>query len=103
MIFLQINEIESRLKSTTPKMTPLLLKPSPRVKTPDRTLDSESDDDSDDNYPRNPKQLQLNRVPRASAATNQVTLIIKLDYCFLSFIMIITCTTSSIAMHKFKK
>lgn len=84
-------------------MTPLLLKPSPRVKTPDRTLDSESDDDSDDNYPRNPKQLQLNRVPRASAATNQVTLIIKLDYCFSSFIMIITSTTSCIAMHKLKK
>lgn len=64
-------------------MTPLLLKPSPRVKTPDQTVDSESDDDSDDNYPCNPKQLALNRVPRASAATNQVTFIIKLDYCIL--------------------
>lgn len=63
-------------------MTPLLLKPSPRVKTPDRTLESESDDDSDDNYPRNPKQLALNRVPRASAATNQVILT-KLHYCIL--------------------
>uniref|UniRef100_K1RB25 Laminin subunit alpha-2 n=1 Tax=Magallana gigas TaxID=29159 RepID=K1RB25_MAGGI len=71
MMEVEINEIQSRLKSTTPKKTPLLLKPSPRVKTPDRTLESESDDDSDDNYPRNPKQLALNRVPRASAATNQ--------------------------------
>lgn len=62
-------------------MTPLLLKPSPRVKTPDRTVDSESDDDSDDNYPRNPKQLALNRVSRASAATNQVTFLTKLNYC----------------------
>ena len=68
----QLNEIESRIKSTTPKRTPLLLKPSPSVKTPDRTVYSDSEDENEDVCTRNPKQLHLNRVPRAPAATPQV-------------------------------
>ncbi|XP_078329240.1 uncharacterized protein LOC144624005 [Crassostrea virginica] len=71
MMEVELNEIESRIKSTTPKRTPLLLKPSPRVKTPDRTMCSDSEDENEDVVTRNPKQLHLNRVPRAPAAIPQ--------------------------------